>query len=255
MTYEGENTVMALQCARYLLKNYRQAAGGARLEAPLDYMNLRDTGTAVAVTASSLKDERALEKIFQLRALRMVAECAAQLKELRRSGGLSAEDAWNKSAVALVAAANAHSELYVFQCFATAMQDNAMSMQHFRQPLQELLILYGLSRIEAGAGSFLEFGVLERRNMTTVHALVLEQLAVVRPNAVALVDAFDIPDTVLNSALGARDGDVYRRLWEYAQKEPLNKTEVPEAVTTHLQPLLHGTSKSSSRDNPLISKL
>ena len=47
-----------------------------------------------------------------------------------------------------------------------------------------------------------------------------------RQEAVPLVDAFDIPDTVLNSALGRYDGDVYRHLYEWALKAPRNKSEV-----------------------------
>ena len=35
-------------------------------------------------------------------------------------------------------------------------------------------------------------------------------LAAVRPDAVALVDAFGFDDYLLNSALGRKDGDVYR---------------------------------------------
>jgi hypothetical protein len=35
-------------------------------------------------------------------------------------------------------------------------------------------------------------------------------LAAIRPDAVALVDAFGFEDYLLNSALGRRDGDVYR---------------------------------------------
>ena len=48
----------------------------------------------------------------------------------------------------------------------------------------------------------------------------------IRREAVPLVDAFDIPDAVLNSALGRYDGDVYRHLYEWAQKAPRNKSEV-----------------------------
>ena len=40
----------------------------------------------------------------------------------------------------------------------------------------------------------------------------------IRREAVPLVDAFDIPDAVLNSAQGRYDGDVYRHLYEWAQK-------------------------------------
>ena len=40
------------------------------------------------------------------------------------------------------------------------------------------------------------------------------------------MDAFDIPDAVLNSALGRYDGKVYRDLYERALKAPRNKSEV-----------------------------
>ena len=48
----------------------------------------------------------------------------------------------------------------------------------------------------------------------------------IRREVVSLADAFDIPDAVLNSALGQYDGDVYRNLYEWAQKAPRNKSEV-----------------------------
>ena len=48
----------------------------------------------------------------------------------------------------------------------------------------------------------------------------------IRHEAVPLVDAFDIPDAVLNSSLGRYDGDVYTDLYERALKCPRNKSEV-----------------------------
>ena len=51
-------------------------------------------------------------------------------------------------------------------------------------------------------------------------------LKVVRKEAVPLVDAFDFPDGVLNSALGRYDGDVYNHLFQWAQKAPRNKKKV-----------------------------
>lgn len=44
-----------------------------------------------------------------------------------------------------------------------------------------------------------------------------------RKDAVPLVDAFDFTDKTLNSALGSYDGQVYQRLYEWAQKSPTNK--------------------------------
>ena len=53
--------------------------------------------------------------------------------------------------------------------------------------------------------------------------LLLKQ---VRPEAVPLVDAFDFSDSMLNSALGRYDGDVYNHLFQWAQKAPRNKKKV-----------------------------
>ena len=51
-------------------------------------------------------------------------------------------------------------------------------------------------------------------------------LQVVRKEAVPLVDAFDIPDEILNSVLGRYDGNVYTHLYEWALKAPRNKKQV-----------------------------
>jgi acyl-CoA oxidase len=48
----------------------------------------------------------------------------------------------------------------------------------------------------------------------------------IRPEAVALVDAFDFSDRQLNSALGRRDGHVYPHLLKWAESSPLNREQV-----------------------------
>ncbi len=47
-----------------------------------------------------------------------------------------------------------------------------------------------------------------------------------RPDAVSLVDAFDINDITLSSDIGAYDGHAYQRLYQAAQHSPLNQSEV-----------------------------
>jgi acyl-CoA oxidase len=51
---------------------------------------------------------------------------------------------------------------------------------------------------------------------------VMTLLAEIRPNAVALVDAFKFPDYLLNSSLGKYDGKVYEDMTERAAREPIN---------------------------------
>ena len=53
-----------------------------------------------------------------------------------------------------------------------------------------------------------------------------ELLSAIRPEAVTLVDAFDHSDHALGSVLGRYDGNVYEHLYKWAQRSPLNKTDV-----------------------------
>merc|ERR1712151_171805 len=57
-----------------------------------------------------------------------------------------------------------------------------------------------------------------------------ELLSLIRPHAVPLVDAWNIPDFLLNSCLGRYDGRVY---------EALNKKDVSDGYYAHLQYILH----------------
>lgn len=63
-------------------------------------------------------------------------------------------------------------------------------------------------------------------------------LSDIRPNAVGLVDSFDIHDDILGSALGAYDGNVYERLFIEANKSPLNAEPVNESFHKYLKPFL-----------------
>lgn len=65
-----------------------------------------------------------------------------------------------------------------------------------------------------------------------------ELLAEIRPNAVGIVDGFDIRDEILASALGAYDGNVYQRLFDEAMKSPLNQESVNQSFQKYLKPFL-----------------
>jgi acyl-CoA oxidase len=65
--------------------------------------------------------------------------------------------------------------------------------------------------------------------------LLLEQI---RPEAVALVDAFALPDYYLHSALGRYDGRVYETMTEMAENEPLNQTLVVDGYEDCIRPFI-----------------
>lgn len=59
-----------------------------------------------------------------------------------------------------------------------------------------------------------------------------------RQYAIGVVDALDFPDYILNSTLGAYDGNVYERLIEEAKKSPLNQEDVNQSFHLYLKPLM-----------------
>jgi acyl-CoA oxidase len=60
----------------------------------------------------------------------------------------------------------------------------------------------------------------------------------IRKYAIGLVDGLDYPDYILNSTLGAYDGNVYERLINAAKKSPLNQEDVNKSFHLYLKPFM-----------------
>ena len=69
-------------------------------------------------------------------------------------------------------------------------------------------------------------GYMSSQQVDMLNSKLLDLLAAIRPNAIALVDGFDCPDHLLQSVLGRYDGNVYENMYKWAQQSPLNKTQV-----------------------------
>lgn len=80
--------------------------------------------------------------------------------------------------------------------------------------------------------------------ITQVNERIKELLTAIRPDAVALVDAFDFQDVTLGSVLGRYDGNVYENMFEWAKKSPLNKTEVKKEKCLSPFEVIHLNTKA-----------
>src|SRR5579862_7439899 len=88
--------------------------------------------------------------------------------------------------------------------------------------MEQLYRLFSLHTISQDGAEFFASGYLSTRQYELVKQEVMTLLAEIRPNAVALVDAFKFPDYLLNSSLGRYDGKVYEDMTERASREPIN---------------------------------
>lgn len=239
-TFEGENTVMMLQTARFLMKIYDQVQSGKLVGGMVSYLNdlpsqrIQPQQVAVWPTLVDINSLDSLTEAYKLRAARLV-EIAAKNLQAQVSHRKSKEVAWNLTSVDLVRASEAHCHYVTVKVFADKLpkiQDRAV-----QAVLRNLCLLYSLYGISQKGGDFLEGNIITGAQMSQVNSRILELLTVTRPNAVALVDAFDFKDVTLGSVLGRYDGNVYENLFEWAKKSPLNKTEVHESYYKHLKPL------------------
>ncbi|XP_053493213.1 peroxisomal acyl-coenzyme A oxidase 1 isoform X3 [Ictalurus furcatus] len=243
-TYEGENTVMMLQTARYLVKSYRQVRDGKQLTGIVSYLNEshqhlqpQPTGSRPAgsrPTVISINDLQSLVEAYKLRAANLVETAAKSLQtELQHSK--SQEDAWNNSSLELIRASDAHCHYVVVKLFAAKLSEIGNTAVY--SVLSTLALLYALHGVASNSGDFLQAGLLTVPQLAQITQRIKALMAEIRPNAVALVDAFDYRDEMLNSTLGRYDGNVYENMFEWAKSSPLNRTEVHESYYKHMKPL------------------
>ncbi|XP_066268563.1 peroxisomal acyl-coenzyme A oxidase 1-like isoform X1 [Branchiostoma lanceolatum] len=234
-TAEGEHVVLMLQTARYLMKSYNQSLQGEKLAGSVAYLSGVQLVPAAGRTRNML-DLGVLCDAYRHRAGRLVHEAAAQLRSELQAGKDQA-DAWNATSVDLVKAATAHSQYFVVKNFAERLTDSTLDSS-ISDVLTRLCQLHALHGLVTNSGDFLEDGYLTGTDIRQARRHINALMAKLRPDAVALVDAFDFPDGILNSVLGRYDGNVYEHLLEWAKASPLNKTDVHQSYHKYLKPFL-----------------
>ncbi|KAM4842877.1 peroxisomal acyl-coenzyme A oxidase 1 isoform 1-T1 [Thomomys bottae] len=239
-TFEGENTVMLLQMARFLMKSYNQVLSGKLVGGTVSYLNdlpsqrIQPQQVASRPNVVDINSPESLTEAYRLRASRLV-EMAAKNLQTALSHRKNREVAWNLTSVDLVRASEAHCHYVVVKIFGEKLLD--IQEKSIQPVLKNLYLLYSLYGINQKSGDFLQGNIMSVSQLTQVNQRIMELLTEIRPNAVALVDAFDFKDMTLGSILGRYDGNVYDNLFEWAKRSPLNKTEVHESYYKHLKPL------------------
>jgi len=230
-TAEGDFVVMTLQTSRYLLKALGEARRGEKL-APLTecLAPLRDPAFNPVVQARPLvansvamaKDLDHLMDLFKFRSLVAIDRVGAHFDEAMKRPGAAFEDAFNSCALALATTAQSHCMYFMLRNFVEVVRQQ--TDPNVAQAMGAMCSLFALAEVLDGK----QFGgLLDPMEFAFVEKAVAAVLDEQRGNVVALVDAFDWPDAVLNSTLGRSDGNVYEALFEAALNAPLNQREGP----------------------------
>ena len=219
VTWEGDNNVMYLQMARYLIKKRLKPEedGGhgehfkSMVKTPADWESPHAVTMALKTVEEYLTDA-AISKLAHL-----------------TSGNISFEgDAWNQSTMDLIQVSKAHCRFVLYSAFSKELEMAKMGINTERESiviLEQINALFGLVCLKESGCELLE----SRHILPEQHKMIKVQFQILcrklRRNAVALVDSFGYEDYLLNSAIGRRDGNIYEALLKAAQSSPFNKTQ------------------------------
>uniref|UniRef100_A0A1A9VP18 Acyl-coenzyme A oxidase n=1 Tax=Glossina austeni TaxID=7395 RepID=A0A1A9VP18_GLOAU len=236
-TYEGENTVMLLQTARYLVKAYGQAALNPHVQLVPTVAYIKkviEEPEFVGFDGSS----EAIVEAFQYVAANKIRIAYERLEQQMREGAIL-EVATNRCGIEMIQAAELHGRAFLALTALTELQALSQKVSPaLSEIFQWLLELYLVDACLQRIGDFLRFIRLTEQDVSGLESHLQECLKRLRPNVVTLVDGFDLHDRILDSALGAYDGNVYEKIFAAAKKSPLNKEAFNGSFHKYLRPLM-----------------
>ncbi len=265
-TYEGDNVVLLLQTARWIVKRVHSGRADDVEEAGPEvggYLGraepLPRPRDVEAFASSPEQIARALAEASRLLAHRAVTTLA----DATGRGGLPLERAWSEVAgTELLEAARAHARLLLCESLSRGIGAWSSSGASTRTTtvlgdLRDLLQLTTL--LQHAAVPLLESRWLPHGALDAVRRRVAGALTALRPEVVALCDAFGLSDWELSSVLGRSDGNVYANLLAWARRSPFNKSQVVNGFEEHVRPIMgkcnFGSLTEMEAPSPRKSKL
>ncbi len=208
-TFEGDNTVLMQLVAKNRLSEFRKSFGEMGSLGIINYV-YENAKTAITeknpIATRRADDEHLLDNEFHLQAFihrekTILASAARRIKKLV-DGGLEAYDAFNVVQHQMIDVAQAYLERIVLEQFQEALK--AISDENSKQILTKLYQLFALSQIEKNRAWYLEDGYMEAVKTKAIRKIVNQLCWDIRPDAVALVNAFDIPESCLSASIAIK---------------------------------------------------
>ncbi|MDI6034385.1 acyl-CoA dehydrogenase [Flavobacterium sp. LB2P84] len=201
-TFEGDNTVLMQLVAKNRLSEFRKSFGKMDAMGIINYV-YENAKTAISeknpIVTRKTDDIHILDEEFHLTAFQhrektTLASAAKRLKKLI-DGGLEPYDAFNVVQHQMIDVAQAYLERIVLEQFQKAIQ--SIEDKKSKEIMLKLSQLYALSQIEKNKGWYLEDGYMEGVKTKAIRKMVNQLCWEIRPDAVSLVNAFDIPESCL----------------------------------------------------------
>lgn len=220
LTHEGENTVLYLQVARYLMKSYKgfmvkKQELGLSVKYIESFEYLTNKKCQVENNEWTLEDIRVL--IAQA-VCYTLSQCVE--KVVGKDEGMSEKQVFNEIAgINLKDLAILHAGYYTFDSFKKAVTKE--KDEKIKELTSSLCLLFGVNFVLGHANPVIQGGFITNDQLTSLQDLKEILLRKLRPDLIGLVDGFGIPDKYIRSALIS--GNPYENFLKLARENELNK--------------------------------
>lgn len=232
-TYEGENTVLLLQTAKFLVKYLEE--GIRRKYLPKSVAYLRSRGQV----KFSLQLETIVKVLEHTSLERVKHVFLTQRSFVKELPDKSLQKATNRAGLILIQTAKLHGKTFLARMAYDEIQlqiEQGKISGTLQPVMEQLLSIFILEIFLTSLDDILRFNrSITAKEIQEVERWYEKLLMDFRPNAVALVDGFEFHDRTLGSTLGCYDGRAYERLMEEARKSDLNQEPVNGVFETHLR--------------------
>lgn len=217
-TVEGDNWMITQQVARSLLRKIREKPwlnSNSALSRTDEYLQ-KFGDVKSQKCAQALSGDSSIVEAFERRA----ASLAFKAYHAREVEGQS----WNSLLIQFHKLSRSYSQAMLVSNFHAAVTGSASFDAVTQGVLLSLFRLFALTTMDVEAREFQTSGAVSNEDLDVLPAKILEIMQSLRPHCVRLVDAWAIPDYLLDSALGRYDGNAYEDLFNRAHVlNPLNR--------------------------------
>ncbi|MFY0653710.1 MAG: acyl-CoA dehydrogenase family protein [Cyclobacteriaceae bacterium] len=207
-TFEGDNTVLMQLVAKGRLTEFKQEFHDINLFGIVNYIADLATTSIFEKNPISIRrtdPEHLLDPIFHLEAFsyreRSILSSAAKRIKHHLDKGTDSFEAFNLCQYHMLNVGHAYIERVVLEKFLKGVDSAPESI---KAPLEKLYQLYALSTIEKHKAWYLEQDYVEGVKTKAIRRTINDLCMDLRKDAVALVDAFDIPDKLLGAEIGRK---------------------------------------------------
>jgi acyl-CoA oxidase len=208
-TFEGDNVVLMQLVAKNRLTEFRQEFSDMNMFTVFNYV-VNQAKTSITeknpLIVRNTDQAHILDMDFHLNAFRYreraILASAAQRIKRHIDSGMDSFDAFNIVQHHLIQVGQAFIERIILEEFQKAVEE--MKDKGIKDALTQLCQLYALHTLEKNSAWYLEQGYMEGVKTKAIRKEVNQLCWEIRKNALALTDAFDIPETCIAAPIARR---------------------------------------------------